>query len=275
MTTNQSIQFKDTGESVAFLKAALDVEQKKYAQTPVLPDWVPGYMEARAWGYIVVGYSLIEEGLKVIAYLRGKTVPTKHSLTMLFGLLEPDDQDVLREFYSDYRATIGDHRANYRFTTLDEFLKNLDGDPNKGGTDYVGSFDWRYFLIEERKSQDMPFISIDYLHEVAFGCIDIARSLHYSYLCDGDPRRQTHSWRLHQQRKRKYSAWRDEWMNTTGKDAPSDRLEIISGPDYRGRYDFRVFNGKESWHHFLELPENFPFPKIDRRAELEAWDWAG
>ena len=41
---------------------------------------------------------------------------------------------------------------------------NLAGDPNKKG-DYIGSFDWRYFLIEEKRSAKMPTVSVEFLHE--------------------------------------------------------------------------------------------------------------
>ena len=36
--------------------------------------------------------------------------------------------------------------ARFPFATLDEFLTNLDGDPNPKGDDYLGSFDWRYLF---------------------------------------------------------------------------------------------------------------------------------
>ena len=62
--------------------------------------------------------------------------------------------------------------GTFPFRSLDDFLANLDGDKNKRG-DHVGSFDWRYFLIQEKQSQKMPFVSVDYLHEIVFGCIQI------------------------------------------------------------------------------------------------------
>ena len=169
---------------------------------------------------------------------------------MLFDLFEPGDKDVLREYYSDYRATIGDHRANFQFTTLDEFLKNLDGTPNKKGTDHIGSFDWRYFLIEEARSQDMPFISIDYLHEVAYGCNEIAKSAHYGNM---NPRQDTHSWRMYWSRQEKYRAWLTVWMNSDSWGEFSDRCELMRGPDYRGRYDFVVFPRENSISLFLRI----------------------
>ena len=144
MATNQQIQFKDPRWMIAWLQTALRVEQEKYERRPVMPDLMPSHESAQAWGYVVAGYFLIEEAFKALLYLRAKQVPTKHALAMLFNLFEPDDQDILREYYSDYRSSIGGYPANYPFATLDEFLSNLDGDPNRRGTDHKGSFDWRY-----------------------------------------------------------------------------------------------------------------------------------
>ena len=51
-----------------------------------------------------------------------------------------------------------------------------------------GSLAWRYYLIEE--VPEMPFVSVDYLHEIVFGCIQIVR-----YTMNGClvPSRYTHS----------------------------------------------------------------------------------
>lgn len=247
----------------------MDKEREKYEQCPVLPDMVPGYETAQGWAYVIAGYFLMEESFKVVLHLRGKQVPIKHSLTELFYLFEPADKDILREYYSDYRATIGGNRASFPFTALDEFLMNLDGDPNPRGTDHMGSFDWRYFPIEEHRSQDMPLVSIDYLHEVSGGCIHIAEAIHYGNF---DPLDSTHSQRMRWARKKKRDAWLMVRMNSGGWDELPDRLEILWGPDYRGRHDLLLFKGGGIIAYFSELPEDFPLPIIDKRAEVEAYD---
>ena len=244
-------------------------EREKYTQCPVLPDLVSGYETAQGWGYVVAGYFLMEESFKVILHLRGKQVPTRHSLTELFDSFDPTDKDVLREYYSDYRATIDGSRANFPFLTLDEFLTNLDGDRNQRGTDHTGSFDWRYFPIEERRSRDMPLVSIDYLHEVASGCIRIAK---YIYSGNFSPLDSTHSRRMRWSRKKKYDAWLMVRMNSDGWEDLPDRLEILWGPDYRGRYDLLLFKGDGIKAYFSELPEVFSLPIIDKRTELEDFD---
>ena len=103
MATNQTIDFKDALWITAWLDTAL--EKEKYEKCPVKSDLLPGHEAAQAWGYVVAGYFLVEESFKVLLYLRGKKVPPKHSLTMLFNLFEPGDKKILREYYSDYRAT--------------------------------------------------------------------------------------------------------------------------------------------------------------------------
>ena len=269
MTTNQTIQFIKPERMVQWLEVALEAEQEKYKQCPVLSDLMPGYSSAWGWGYVVAGYFLIEESFKALLSLRGTRAPTRHSLTILFDLFKPDDQGILREYYSDYRSTIGGHLARYPFTTLDEFLENLDGDPNKRGTDYIGSFDWRYFLIEEPKSQNMPFMSVDYQHEVAYGCNQIVKSVHYG---DIDPRQYTYGRRMFMERGSKYNAWLTVRINSEGWGDLPDRWEILRGPDPLERYDLLLFQEGSIHSYFAKLPENPSLPIDDKRMEVEAFN---
>ena len=191
-----------------------------------MPDLVPGHEVAQAWGYVVAGYFLVEESFKALLYLRGKKVPTKHSLTMLFNLFEPDDKEILREYYTDYRET-GGWPKKFPIEILDEFLVNLDGDPNKRGDDHIGSFDWRYFLIEEQRSAIMPMVSVEFLHEIAYGCTRMVEHVHNGRF---EPSRYTHSWRMRWKRDLKRQDWLTVRMNSDGWDNLPDRLEIVWGP---------------------------------------------
>ena len=270
MAANQTIDFKDPLWITKWLDTALKKEKEKYERCPVIPDLVSGHEVVQGWGYIVAGYFLVEESFEALLYVRGEErVPTKHSLSTLFNLLNCDDRTFLREYYSDYKATVGGPRSAFPFSSLDAFLENLDGDQNKRGNDHVGSFDWRYFLIEERKSQKMPLVSIDYLHEIVFGCIRIIK-----YATNGkhEPSRYTHSWRMRWHRTRKYHHWLTVRMNSEGWDDHSDRLEILWGPDYLGRCDLFLFKGKGMNEYFSEIPADFELPVVDKREEIEAFD---
>ena len=152
MTTNQTFGYKDPLRILAWLETAFEKEKEKYEKVPVKPDLVPGHEAAQGWGYVVAGYSLVELSFKALLNVRGKTVPKKHSLSPLFILLDDHDKEILREYYADYRATIGGNVGAFPFETLDDFLGNLDGGQNNRG-DYIGSFDWRYFPIEEKQSR--------------------------------------------------------------------------------------------------------------------------
>lgn len=266
---NQNIDFKDPGQIIIWLETALRKEQEKYKKCPVIPDVVTGYEMAQGWGYVVVGYFLAEESFKALLYLRGKQVPSKHSLTMLFKLFEADDQATLREFYTDYWETIEGGERQFPFKTLDEFLANLDGDPNKRGNDYIGSFDWRYFLIEETRSQKMPKVSVEFLHEIAYGCIRMAQHAHGS---GSKPSRHTHSWRMYKERYiKKYRDWLKVQMKSQGWDELGDRLEILWGPDYRDRYDFFIKEKGTQRCCFAELPQGSSLPELDKRQEIKSF----
>ena len=201
--SNQTINFKDPLWITTWLDAALEKEKEKYRNCPVILDYNPGYQDAQAWGYVIVGYFLVEEAFKALLYVRGKQVPAKHSLSTLFNLLDDNDKETLRKYYDDYRANIGGNIGAFPFRTIDDFLVNLDGGQNRHG-DHIGSFDWRYFLIEEKRSQKMPLVSVDYLHEIVYGCI---RSIEYVKNGHTEPCTCTHSWRMRWEREKKYRDW--------------------------------------------------------------------
>ena len=269
MAANQTIDFKDPLWITAWLDTALKKEKEKYKKCPVMPDMVPGHDAAQGWGYVVAGYFLVEESFKALLFVRGnKTVPTKHSLSVLFNLLEDNDKVTLREYYDDYKATIGGTVGAFPFKCLDDFLVNLDGDQNPGG-DHIGSFDWRYFLIEEKRSKEMPTVSVDYLHEIVFGCIRIVEHASNKRF---EPTRYTRSWRLRGQRMKKYNDWLNVRMNSVGWDELGDRLEILWGPDHLGRYDLYLFKDKGMRMYFSEIPDDFAIPVVDKRREIESFD---
>ena len=253
--------FKDPLYMTAWLDVALEKEQEKFEKCPVMPDMAPGYVEAQAWGYIVTGYFLAEQSFKALLYLREKEAPKTHPLSTLFNSFDDDDKEILREFYADYRATIGGHRGEFPFEALDEFLVNLDGDTGSN----QGSLAWRYYLIEE--VPEMPFVSVDYLHEVVFGCnkiVDHAKNGRFA------PTGYTHSWRLRWEREKIYRPWLNERCNSAEWDELGDRLEILWGPDYRGRYDLCHFIGTGMTASFAAIPDNIGVPIEDKREEIKA-----
>ena len=268
MAVNQSVNFKKPLRIISWLDTALEKEKEKYKKCPIIPDLVSGHEVVQGWGYVIAGYFLIEQSFKALLYFREKEVPTKHSLSTLFNLFDPNDQSILREYYTDYQATIGGSLGEFPFKSLDDFILNLDGDKNKRGNN-IGSFDWRYFLIEEQKSNTMPIVSVDYLHEIAYGCIQIAE---YAHNGRSEPSRYTHSWRRRWKREMKYRDWLNIRMNSNGWDDLGDRLEILWGPDYRGRYDFYLFRGKRATDYFSEIPSDLELPVVDKREEIETFD---
>lgn len=269
MATDQTIKFKDPLWILKWLDTALEKEKGKYQKCPVIPDMVPGHDAAQGWGYVVAGYFLVESAFKALMFARDeKKVPKTHSLSSLFKMLSDSDQAILREYYCDFKATIGGMAESSLFPILDDFLQNLDGDQDARGN-HFGSFDWRYFLIEEQRSKEMPIVSVDYLHEVVFGCICI---LEYAYNGLSEPILHTRSWRLHNDRVHKYRAWLTVRMNTEGWDELGDRLEILWGPDYRGRYDFYLIRGAGGQLRFSQIPQDVAYPVINKMEEIETFD---
>ena len=61
-------------------------------------------------------------------------------------------------------------------------------------------------------------------------------------------------------------------MNSCGWDELGDRLEILWGADYLGRYDLYLFKGRGRRDYFSAIPDQFALPVIDKREEVEAFD---
>lgn len=256
----------------AWLDTALKKEWQKYTATPVTPDMVPGHELAQAWGYVVAGYSLLEQGLKAILHVRGAEPPKTHALSVLFEALfaeNSQDQDVLRAYYKDFRHTFPG-MTSFPLATLDEFLVNLDGGRNSRGR-FVGSFDWRYFLTEERAGASMPSVSINVMHEIVYGCVQLVRSIDKG---DEEAGGATYSWRLRWRRSNRYRDWLTVRMNTSGWGQDGDRLEILWGPDYSDRYDYLVFEGDRIRSFFARLPnaEEAQLSVVDKRSEMDSFD---
>ena len=258
------IKFKEDIWVRTWLQTALKTECRKFRDCPVVPDLVPDHDLAQAWGYVVAAYILMEEAFKAILHRRGCKVDKTHMLSSLFANLPVIHQETLREYYRDFLATFPYSRP-FPFAELDEFLANLDGGNGRG------SYDWRYFPIEESSNRSVPLVSINIMHEVIYGCLRIIDHLSHD---DRDALRSTHSWRLRHFRVEKYHDWLTVRMNSDGWNQLGDRLEILWGPDYQGRYDYMVFRGKHARDYFAPLPESdtLDLPVIDKTDELDGFD---
>lgn len=262
------INFKDSKYALHWLETALNMEKEKYATCPVKNDLMPGHVNAQAWGYVVAGYFLLEQSFKLLLHVRSVSPDKTHTLSAdLFGNLPEDDKKVLREYYRDFRSAF-ENAKTFPFSELDDFLINLDGGTDGKGK-HVGSFDWRYFPIEEAQGGTMPTVSIEFLHEIIYAAVCI---IEYGVFGNFAPSRYTYSWRRYDERYRKYRDWLRVRMNSEGWNGLGDRLELAWGPDYRNRYDYFIFKGSRIIPFFAEIPLNHGLPVEDRRDEVEAFD---
>ncbi len=194
MSEIQSINFKDPRWILKWLDTALDMEMRKFKSCPLKKDILSGVEAAQAWGYVVTGYSLAEQSLKAILYVRGEEkVPRKHSLSALFSLLYDEDKRVIAEYFTDLREFLGSSGNWFPFKSVDNFVENLDGQENPRKSDHIGSFFWRYFLIEDLSSHTLPTVSIEFLHEITFAC---ARILEFLIYKNFQPTQYTYSNRM-------------------------------------------------------------------------------
>ena len=166
---------------------------------------VSEHERAQAWAYVVTGYFLLENSFKAPLYIRGdQQVPTTHSLSKLFERMDDGDKKVLSKYYTDFKSSNNNKLGLFPFENLRVFLTNLDGGKNQHGN-YIGSFDWRYFLIEEQQSPEMSTVSIEYMHEVVSGCIRIIE--HAINGCFEPSQYTTLSRRMRGERRNTYLKW--------------------------------------------------------------------
>ena len=259
--STREIDFKDTKYAAFWLETALEMEKAKYAECPVKNDLVPGYINAQAWGYVVAGYFLLEQSLKLLLHVRAQSPGMTHILSSdLFERLPDEDKDILRESYRDFRSA-GENANPFPFSELDEFLSNLDGGEDSRGR-HVGSFDWRYFLIENAQGGELPTVSIEFLHEIIDATINLA-----SGYGEG-----TYSQRQFWERQIKYRDWLEDRMEDEKKwNDLGDRLELVWGPDYRNRYDYYIFRAGDIKLCFAEIPANHGLTVKDLRKEVAAF----
>ena len=266
---SNTIIYKETHEILIWLDTALRMEWQKFAATPVTPDLDPYHMVAQGWGYVIAGYSLIEQGLKAVLHLRGVEPSKTHVLRDHYTRLPPEDQEVLMAYYDDFRHTFPGMYA-FPLATFDKYLVNLDGVKNSRDR-YVGATDWRYFLTEEKSGESMPLVSVNVMHEVAYGCARIVESI---YKDEEQAMRYTYSWRLQRERLEIQKKWLTARMNSPGWGQEGNRIEILWGPDYDDRYDYLVFKDDGYLWHFALLPdaEETKLTKVDKRLEPESFD---
>ncbi len=262
----KEITYKEPRSIILWMDAALKKEWQKWAAIPVKPDMVPEYEEAQAWGYVVAGYSLIEQGLKAVLHMRGANPPKMHALFCLFKELSEEDKDVLRAYFDDFRQSFPGI-GYFPLKTLDAFLENLDGTKNDRGH-YAGSFDWRYYPIEEGSGAAMPLVNINVMHEIVYGCIRLVESLDKQ---DDSASKATYSCRLQWKRLPRYKDWLFARMNSPGWDIEKDCIEILWGPDYSDRHDYLVFQNGQTKLFFAPLPDTEDVNLVikDMRPQLE------
>ena len=68
---------------------------------------------------------LLEETFKFLKTARGETYCKIHNLSRLFSELDPVDQDILHEYYRDFRCAC-EGAKNFPKTKVLDFLNELD-----------------------------------------------------------------------------------------------------------------------------------------------------
>ena len=272
------INFKDVGiETIDGLDIALRLERRKYDRFPIQRDLVVDYEYYQGWGYVVVAYFLLEKALKLLLYQTRGNDDTTHTLHEdLYRKLPDVEKALLCAYYDDLRGVLAfEKQMAFPYETLPDFLSELDGVKDQGR--YVGSFDWRYYLIEHPKGQTLPTVSIEFLHEVIYGCLRVTES-NSDEVPHEDPSRMTYSWRRNQMRMQKYRDWLEVRMNSDGWRDKADRLEVLWGEDYQGRSDFFVFRKGGAQPYFDQIPTDVAavfgadLRVVDKRDEIRDYD---
>lgn len=262
-------EFQQPDDALTWLERALEVERMKYTAVPVEGDLIRRFVSAGAWGYVTVSYMLIEQALKTLldqtigfdsARLPDRLRHT-HALKTLFDHLDVDDRKVLEDQYRDYWLT---EDAGSKGFTLDEigaFLGHLD----RGR----GSVSWRYSLTEEIATiPQLGDVYLEHMWETTRCVLGVIRYHAMGY------QPKTHSivkWQLRLHQYRRWLHWR---LNSGRSRHQPDRIELLRGPDYRGRSDFCVVQGKNLSQRFGDIDptaKETGLEVVDVRHEIAAF----
>ena len=241
------MRFKDIEDAYHLLSTALRAEQNKHLLCPV-SGYPQEHANAQGWGYVVAGYSLLEQSLKLLLGLENKTPRHSHGLLDLFQELSSTSQGTLREYYDSYRHGYGDPKEE-AWKDLEAFLKNLDGRKGNNNQD-MGSIDWRYYISEKLPGENaqsipLPAVSADLLHEIIRGAIDLCGE----HLPDTKAK-ATNAYVY--RRLRDAKGFLDNGVG--GIWPEEDGLYLLCGPDHKDRYGFLLVKGAQRRVAFECLP---------------------
>ncbi|WP_428274206.1 hypothetical protein [Candidatus Palauibacter sp.] len=240
-------EFQRPEDALSWLERALEMERLKYAAVPVEGDLVPRFVSASAWGYVTAAYTLIEQALKTLIDqtigFDSTKLPARlretHSLKTLFDHLDTDDRRVLEDLYRDYWLTEGAGSMGFSLDEMGAFLGHLD----QGH----GSISWRYSLTEEIAAiPQLGPVYVEHMWETVRCVLGVIR--HHAL---GYPP-VAHSIVKWQERRRQYVRWLNLRLRS-GELSQTDRIELLRGPDSRGRSDFCVFRGKSVFPKFGDV----------------------
>ena len=240
-------EFQRPEDAVSWLERALKMERLKHATVPVEGDLVAKFVSTSAWGYVTAAYMLIEQALKTLldqtigfgspelpAHLR-----ETHGLRSLFDHLDTDDQETLEDLYGDYWLTEDARSKGFMLDDIGAFLSHLD----QGR----GSVGWRYSLTEEIAAiPQLGPVHLEHMWETIRCVLGVIR--HHAL---GYPPR-AHSRVKWEERRRQHLRWFSSRLNS-GELWRTDRIELLSGPDSRGRSDFYLFRGKTIFPKFGDV----------------------
>lgn len=109
---------------------------RRFHEDPLHPDLIPEYDAIQHWELITITYSGIEQALKCLLEMRGRTYPRGtegHKIGKLFHELASEEQAFVSHYYSVYKS-LHDYIPP---DTAEDFLKLI-------GNGYTK---WRYFLL--------------------------------------------------------------------------------------------------------------------------------
>ena len=243
-------------------------EQKKYKSCPVPHDSVQAFVNAGGWGYVVTGYSLVEQAFKLLLHVREIKPENGHSLLRLFKHLPESDKELLREFYQNFRCS-HPSLGEYPLPDIDQCLENLDGKARNT------SIVWRYYLIEEEPTE-LPLTCIDYMHEIVYGALRIIQVSELQYEeseYHHKVRQFLYSQRQLNKRVNKYNDLFDQRMKEPGWDTLGDRIEVYGVPDRQGRTDYVIFQTidgiKKATLMFGHIPKDNKLPVCNMEKQAK------
>ena len=137
--------------------------KRHYNEYPPKADLVPIAEAINTWTFVCGCYMGIEQTMKFLIRMNGRTPRKTHDLECLYLSLDPSERDLISVYYRVYRSLHNFDAGNTDLETVDKFIHHI-------GRGYTA---WRYILVEGPDPEKVPRVHLGSMLETWRALVDL------------------------------------------------------------------------------------------------------